>query len=132
MFEEDRDRPATRGDLNALQQETRADVNGLRSDFTQLRGDFKQLRDDFASLERRMDTRFDDLHRHFDVVAEDFKTQFGNLFDWTKATTTKLDGRVEHLEQDHGKRLASAELRLTRLESDRYPPADAPTGEFTP
>jgi len=61
----------------------------------------------------------EDLRRHFDVVAESFNAQFGQLFDWTQTTTSTLGARVDRLEENHETRVGSLELRVTRLERRR-------------
>ena len=87
MLEEELNRPATRRDLLALEPR-------------------------FDSIDRR----FDELRRHFDSVAEQFTTEFKNLFDWTQATTTTMGQRLDRIEDDYGTRLTSVEIRLTKLE----------------
>jgi len=87
----DLDQPATKRDLLAL--ETR--------------------------LEVRFEVRFDELRRHVDVVVESFKTEFGNLYDWTPATTSSLALRIDRLETNHGSRLLTLETRVARLEKRR-------------
>ena len=68
-------------------------------------------RRDLRALERRM-------KRHFDTVAEQFKSEFKMLYDWTMANTTSLDKRVEALETGHGARLTDIETRLLGVELD--------------
>ena len=100
MREQDLDQPATRRDVQALETATRRDL---------------------LALEARVDTRFDELRRHFDVVAESFKTEFRNLFDWTQTTTSTLGGRLDRLEVDHQARVGSVELHVAQLERLRKP-----------
>ena len=99
---EDLDRPATRRDLVALEGATKADLSALQA----------AMKADQLAVETR-------LRRHFDVVVEAFKTEFGSLYDWTHATVSSLDKRVGHLETDHGGRLLGVETRVTRLEKRR-------------
>jgi len=99
---EDLDRPATRRDLVALEAAMKADLGALQA----------AMKADQVALETR-------LRRHFDVVVEAFKTEFGSLYDWTHATVSSLDKRVGHLETDHGGRLLGVETRVTRLEKRR-------------
>ena len=40
----------------------------------------------------------DGLRTHFNVVAENFRSEFGSLHDWVEANTNSLATRVEHLE----------------------------------
>ena len=40
-----------------------------------------------------------DLRRHFDVVNENFKSEFKNLFDWAEATTSSTGAHVGGLER---------------------------------
>lgn len=87
----DLDQPATKRDLLAL--ETR--------------------------LEARFERRFDELRGRFDVVIESFKTEFGNVYDWTHATTSSLSVRIDRLETSHGSRLLTLETRVNRLEKRR-------------
>jgi glutamate-1-semialdehyde aminotransferase len=68
MFQGDLDQAATRRDLNELQQATRRDLVALEQ-----------------RLEKRLDDRFADLRRHFDVVGEGFKTEFRVEVDRNKA-----------------------------------------------
>jgi hypothetical protein len=63
-----------------------------------------------------VDARYQELRRHFDVVAESFRAEFKNLFDWTEATTSSTGARVDEIDSEHGARLSSLELRVTRLE----------------
>jgi len=74
---------------------------------------------DLLALETRFEGRFDELRRHFDVVVESFKTEFGNLYDWTRATTSSLALRIDRLETSHGSRLLTLETRVNRLEKRR-------------
>lgn len=112
----DLDAPATRRDVADLRHdmERRFAQVDARFDASERRVDAR-----FDELERRFETRVTDLHRHFDVVAESFKTEFRNLFDWTHATTSSLGERLDNLERDHGARLDSLDTRVTRLERRR-------------
>lgn len=51
-------------------------------------------------------------------MAESFRDQFANLYDWTLATTTALGNRTTTLEV--GQR--TLETRVTRMESRRKKP----------
>ena len=131
MLDATLDQPATRRDLLALEAVTRGDLaahqeaarrdllaleEAVRRDLGATNLSVRALEEathrDLLELEAR-------LHRHFDVAIESFKTEFGNLYDWTQATTSALRQRLDHFEQNHGTRLTSAELRLTRLERPR-------------
>jgi hypothetical protein len=59
------------------------------------------------------------LRSHFDVVAESFRADFANLFDWTKVTTSAIGERLDGLEHNDANRLTSVESRVTRLERRR-------------
>ena len=85
------DQPATRRDLLELRRDLRDE---LRSEISQ-------------------------LHTHFDVVAESFRADFRNLFDWTQATTTSLGGRLDVVERDHGQGLRDLDLRVRALEREK-------------
>ena len=132
---EDLDRPATRrdllaldaatkGDLRALEAATKADLRAfqaatkddLRALEAETKGDLLALQAETKGDLLALETR---LRRHFDVVVEAFKTEFGSLYDWTHATVSSLDKRVDHLETDHGGRLLGVETRVTRLEKRR-------------
>jgi len=110
---EDLDRPATRRDLVALEAATKADLSEFQAAMKADLGEFQAaMKADQLAVETR-------LRRHFDVVVEAFKTEFGSLYDWTHATVSSLDKRVGHLETDHGGRLLGVETRVTRLEKRR-------------
>ncbi len=102
-------------DAHLDQPATRRDVRELRTDVGELRD---ATRRDLIELR-------EELRRHFDVVAESFKTEFKNSFDWAEATTSSTGTRVDEIEAEHGARLSSLELRVTRLEHrpGRKPPA---------
>ena len=106
---EDLKASATKADLKAFA--TKADLKAFAT-----KADLKA----FPTREE-MNKRFDDLRVHFNVVAEDFKSQFGDLHDWVKANTNSLATRVETIETGHGARLLSLENRATALEADRKP-----------
>ncbi len=109
MLDQDLDQPASRRDVRegdaALREE-------MRAGDTTLLGEIR-------TLEERMNRRFDELHTHFDLTAENFKAEFRNLYDWTVATTSSLDARLGHVEKNHGSRLLSVETRVTRIERRR-------------
>ena len=62
-----------------------------------------------------------ELRRHFDVIAESWKSDFKNLFDWAQATTATIGTRLDSVEDDHGSRLTSLEMRVTRIEQRDEP-----------
>jgi len=64
-----------------------------------------------------MNRRFDELHTHFDVVAESFKSDFKNLHDWVEANIHGLARRLDTVETEHGARLLSLETRMSRREA---------------
>ena len=70
----------------------------------------------FATKEDLMAMR-DELRTHFNVVAEDFRYQVNNLYDWSIGNASGLKARIEAVETDHGKRLLSLETRMTRAEN---------------
>jgi len=137
---EDLDRPATKRDLFELQAATKRDFlelatkDDLRALEAATKDDIRALgaatKDDLRALdaarqrdlrgfEENVNARFDELHRHFDVAIESFKTEFASLYDWTLATTSSVGQRVTRLETDHGRRLLGLETRVTRLEKRR-------------
>ena len=63
----------------------------------------------------------EELRTHFNVVAEQFKAEFKNLFDWTEATTSTIGTPLDGVENDHGSRLTSLETRVTRIEQRHKP-----------
>ena len=111
MTTPDIDQPATRRDLlelrSELRGELRGEIGGLRNE---LRGEINSLRSDLTA-------QILQLHTHFDVVAESFRADFRNLFDWTQATTSSLGGRLDVVERDHGKALNTLDLRVRSLEN---------------
>ena len=124
MTDQDLDHPATRRDLRTLEVATR---RGLRALETVLRDDMRALEARLeAKLEAKLDAKLDainertaELRRHFDVTAENFRTEFMNLFDWTNSKTSSLGTRLDRVETSHETRLTSVELRVTRLERRR-------------
>ena len=106
----DADRPVTRREL-------REELEAL---FARLatKDDLKPFarKDDLSATRAEMNMRFSELRGHFDVVAEDFKKQFGMLYDWAHANVNSLAQRVESIEDGHGGRLLGLETRVTRLE----------------
>ncbi|HVH29283.1 MAG TPA: hypothetical protein VM818_21160 [Vicinamibacterales bacterium] len=58
----------------------------------------------------------DELRTHFNVVAESFKSDLANLYDWTRTNVDGLSVRVGAIETGHGGRLLSLETRVTSLE----------------
>jgi len=114
---------ATKDDLRALQAATRDDLRALeaatKDDLSALRALDAARQRDLRGFEENVNARFDELHRHFDVAIESFKTEFASLYDWTLATTSSVGQRVTRLETDHGRRLRGLETRVTRLEKRR-------------
>jgi hypothetical protein len=53
------------------------------------------------------------LRTHFDVVAQSFKSEFRNQYDWTIATTNGLARRDDDLERSQ----LSLDKRVTSLEA---------------
>jgi hypothetical protein len=76
-------------------------------------------KDEFMALRDEMNKRFDELRTHFDVVAESFRSDFNNLYDWTLANTKILSKRVRHVEVGHGSRLQALETRVMQLKKRR-------------
>jgi uncharacterized membrane-anchored protein YhcB (DUF1043 family) len=91
----DPDRPVTRGELR---EELEAVLQTLAT-----KEDLKAMRDE--------------LRTHFDIVAENFKSEFKDLHDWVAANVNSLATRVETIETDHGARLFGLETRMTRQEA---------------
>ena len=90
------------------------DQPATRRDILELRGEIADLRTEItAALEGQIAA----LRLHFDVVAESFKADFRNLFDWTQATTASGGARLDTIERDHGNRLSGLELRVASLEN---------------
>jgi len=87
MTDAELDQPATRRDVRELRTDVDTKLGELRADF---------------------DARFGELRRHFDVVAESFRADFANLFDWTQSTTSTMGTRIDGLDS-----------RVTRLERRR-------------
>ena len=113
----DLDQPATRRDLLELRREIVGVRGELRGDITDLR---KELRGEIAGLRTELTEeltgQLTQLRSHFDLVAEAFRADFRNLFDWTHATTESLDRRLHVVERDHGQALSNLDLRVTSLE----------------
>ena len=82
---------ATKDDLKAFA--TKEDLKAFAT-----KDDLKATRDELR----------DELRRHIDMMVENFRTEFKNLYDWTVATTNGLDTRTGALE-----------TRVTRLETRR-------------
>jgi inorganic triphosphatase YgiF len=81
MAEDDLDRPVTRRDVIAILDEREV---ATRRDLLRLRDEVKA---DLSSVR-------EELRIHFNVVAEQFKDEFKNLFDWTEATTSTIGAGV--------------------------------------
>lgn len=80
-----------------------------------------ELREELKALatKEEMNKCFDELRSHFDVVAESFRSDFNNLYDWTVANTEILTKRVRHIEVGHGSRLQSLETGVMQLKKRR-------------
>ena len=119
----DLDRPVThrelRSELEAVLKTlaTKDDLKAFATKEEQeaLRG---EMAAGFADMRAYVEFSTSELKRHFDIVAENFRDQFANLYDWTLATTTALGNRTSALEV--GQR--TLETRVTRLESRRKKP----------
>lgn len=109
----DPDRPVTRRELR---EELEAVLRTLAT-----KEDLERFatKEDLKAYPTRdeMNARFDELHTHFDVVMESFKSEFRNLHDWAEANTNSLALRVEKVEIGHGSRLGALETRMTRCEA---------------
>ena len=109
----DLDRPVTRRELR---EELEAILKNLAT-----KEDLQAFatKEDLKAYPTReeMNARFDELRTHFHVVAEAFRSDFNNLYDWTVANTNILTKRVRHVETRHGARLLSLEGRVTHLEN---------------
>jgi hypothetical protein len=110
----------------ATKEELRTELAALRAELAtkvELQAAKEELRTEmssgFADLRAYIDFSSTTLRNHFDLTAENFRTEFRGLFDWVHANTTSLATRVEALETGHGARLTSVETRVTRLEVDR-------------
>jgi hypothetical protein len=112
----DLDRPVTKRDLAEFA--TKYDFAGFatKRDLAEFAFDTKR---EIAELREATRRDVDDLHRHFDIVVESFKSEFRNLFDWVQTTTSTMGGRIDRLETDHGSRFLVLETRVTRLEKRR-------------
>ena len=125
----DRDQPATRGDVANLRDE-------MNSRFAQVDERFANVDERFAKVDARfdrmdarfdqideqfvqLDERFEEVRRHFDVTAESFRSDFRNLLDFVQANDGGLSSRIESIETGHGARLGALENRVTRLEKRR-------------
>lgn len=126
----DLDRPATRRDLRALEARfSRVDERfvGIDERFVRIDERFMQVDERFDRIDERFKETEDlilgveaRLKRHFDIVTEEFRGQFANLFDWVRATTTTLGERLDSRESGHGQRLDNAEARLTAIELRKH------------
>jgi hypothetical protein len=99
-------------DMNLDQPATRRDIHEIRAE---MNGRFEEVHRRFEEVHRR----FEEVHRHIDVLAEAFKSEFANLYDWSQLTTSTLGGRIDTMDRDHGGRLSTLEHRVTRLEAKR-------------
>ena len=113
MIDPELDQPATRRDLLTLEEKLRRHMDDRSDELRRHMADRsdelrRHMEDRSDQLRRHMDDRSDELRRHFDVVAESFKSDFANLFDWTQSTTSTMGGRIDGLES-----------RVTRLEPRR-------------
>ena len=125
----DRDQPATRGDVENLRDEmnsrfAQVDERFAKVDerFAKVDARFDQMDARFHQMDKRfdqMDERFEEVRRHFDVTAESFRSEFRSLFDFVQANDGGLSSRIESIETGHGARLGALENRVTRLEKRR-------------
>ena len=118
----DRDQPATRGDVENLRDEMNPRFAKVDERFAKIDARFDQMDKRFDQMDARfsqMDARFDELRRHFDVTAESFRSDFRNLLDFVQANDGGLSSRIESIETGHGARLGALENRVTRLEKRR-------------
>ena len=106
MLEQELDQPATRRELVALRRDVVLLEERLRSHFDDKLND--KLSSQNEELRRYIDGRLrsqsEELRRHFNIVAESFKADFANLFDWTQSTTSTMGSRID-----------GVEARVTRL-----------------
>jgi hypothetical protein len=96
MTDHELDQPATRRDL-------RHEVLGLAEKLRSLERHFDdRLSDQNEELRRHLDDRLksqsEELRRHFNIVAESFKADFANLFDWAQSTTSTMGSRIDGVE----------------------------------
>src|SRR5437870_2585398 len=111
----DLDRPVTRRELREELKAfaTKEDLKAFATREESLK--LFATKDEFMALRDEMNKRFDELRTHFDVVAESFRSDFNNLYDWTLANTRILAKRVRHVEVGHGSRLQALEARVMQL-----------------
>lgn len=106
MTEQELDRPATRRDLRLDVQRLEERLSSLeRHVDDKLSSQSEELR---HYLDDRLRNQSEELRRHFNVVAESFRADFANLFDWTQSTTSTMGSRID-----------GVEARVTRLERRR-------------
>jgi predicted nuclease with TOPRIM domain len=125
----DLDQPATRRDLKEMSdridvrfQQVDARFEQIDARFERIDARFEQIDARFHQIDGRfgrIDERFGELRNHFDVVAESFKTEFRNLFDFVHATTSSLGARLDRLESNHGARLLALETRMALVKKRR-------------
>lgn len=84
-------------------------------EFREFRVELEARLQAFATKDDLKATR-DELRSYIDLMIESFKTEFANLYDWTRSTTDSLAKDVAALEAGHGARITSLETRVTRLE----------------
>ena len=123
IIDADLDRPATRRDLRALEARFgRVDerFEGIDARFDRIDARFERIDERFKQTEELILEVEARLKRHFDLVAEESRAQFANLFDWVRGTTTTLGERLDSLESEHGRRLDNADARLTAIELRKH------------
>ena len=84
---------ATKAELQSVKADLQAGTEQLQ---TEMGSGFAEIR---AYVDFSLKAVRDELRVHFDLTAESFRSEFRNLYDWTLATTTSLETRVEALEQ---------------------------------
>ena len=78
------------------------DMSDAELDQPATKRDLRSLRDE---LRQHMDDRSAEIRRHFDLISENFRSEFANLYDWTQSTTSTMGTRIDKIES-----------RVTRLE----------------
>ena len=95
---------------------------GLEGRFAGLEGRFEGLSGRFDALTIHIESRFGDLRRHFDVMAESVRGDIRSLAELMAISIERTDGRInEQAGRVDGLegRVLGLEVRVTRLEEDR-------------
>jgi hypothetical protein len=108
-------RSEMQGGLASVRSEMQAEFGDVRHEMAQ---GFVEMR---RYVEAAIGSSEQRLRTHFDVVAESFRTEFRNLYDWAHSTTSGVAARVEILETNHGAQLEALDFRVTRLETGPQP-----------